>query len=51
MGGVDESWIAILMNGDGNHHIQPQEGKIRQIFLGQRFSLKVGMDEPKSSQS
>jgi hypothetical protein len=42
---MDQSWKTASTHRQSEHHIQPQKGKIGQIILGQRFLLKMRMDE------
>jgi hypothetical protein len=48
---MDHLWGISTIDVEGYHHIQSQEGEICQILFCQGFSLKVSMDEAKSSQT
>ena len=48
---MDQPWKTVSTDSESEHHIQPQKGKIGQIILGQRFLLKMRMDETKSPES
>jgi hypothetical protein len=51
MGRVDVPRNVVFPNGKGDHHIQPQKGKVCEILLIQRLSLKMSVDETQPSQS
>ena len=42
---MDQPWKTVSTYSESEHHIQPQKGKIGQIILGQRFLVKMRMDE------
>jgi hypothetical protein len=45
MGRINVSRNAVFPNGKGYHHIQPQKGKVCQILVIQRLSLKMSVDQ------
>jgi hypothetical protein len=45
MGRVHVSRNVVFPNGKGDHHIQPQKGKVCEILFIQRLSLKMSVDE------
>ena len=47
---MDKAWVTLSIDRKDKDQIQPEEGKIGQILLGQRFPLKVSVNEPKTSQ-
>ena len=47
---MDHPWKTVSTHRQSEHHIQPQKGKIGQIILGQRFLLKMRMDETETPQ-